>query len=316
MPRVPGTGEPRRRPWVRVSLCLACLLLLLVPWWSTSATATDPVDRVPEMLPDQVAALEQGLGDLSETQEEETMERLWPAVEGAARRVLGPAVDLTGRHGELLTSYIDQLDIEVAAGNTTNVRSLARSAAGLVADEIRPAVETWARQPTTLTVGEGRTVQEDRVRVPVVMVHPPPGGVGAVDVSVATLETGWRPVEASIDTGQGQARVDPANGTARLASFDAKSLAKLSSVRAGVVIGHVVLQGGSLDDEGAGQAEVRVHAVADRDGQEIPALGAPGEIQASETTGAGWQLGAWGAAAVVGGLGVGAVIAARRFLEV
>ncbi len=315
MPRMPGTGEPRRRPWVRVSLCLACLLLLLVPWWSTPATATDPVDRVPERLPDQVATLEQRLVNLSQAQEE-AMARMWPAVEDAARGVLGPAADLTGRHGELLASYIDQLDTEVAAGNTTNVRSLARSAAGLVADEICPAVETWARQPTTLTLGEGRMVDEVRVRVPVVMVHPPPGGVGAVDVSVATPATGWYPVEASIETGQGQAHVDPVNGTARLASFDAKSLAKLSSVRAGVVIGHVVLQGGSQGDEEGGQAEIRVHAVADRDGQELPALGAPAEIQASHTAAAGWQLGAWGAAAVVGGLGLGAVIAARRFLEV
>lgn len=315
MPRVSGTGNPRRRPWVRASLCLACLLLL-VPWWSAPAAATDPVDRVPEGLPDQAAALEQRLGNLSQADGEAAMERAWPPVEDAARGVLGPAVDLTGRHGGLLTSYIDQLDTEVAAGNTTNVRSLARSAADVVADEIRPTVETWARQPTTLTLGEGRTVDEDRVRVPVVMIHPPPGGVGAVDVSVVTSATGWRPVEASIDTGHGEAHVDPANGTARLASFDAKSLAKLSSVRAGVVVGHVLLEGASSEDGSTGQAEVRVHAVADRDGEEVPAVGAPAEIQATEAAGTGWQLGTWGAVAVVGGLGIGAVIAARRFLEV
>jgi hypothetical protein len=254
------------------------------------------------------------LGNVSRAEDVDEARLAQARAERVGANLSGYAIDLTDRQGRLVEDYLDSIDEALAAGNLSDARQLAGAAHNAIRDEVLPAFEAWSRNRTALGVGPAQPAGE-RVRVPIVLANPPPGRIGAVDATVE-VQHPVRPVEAGIATGEGASRVDAANGSARIASFDAQSLGGFGGGSAPVeTVGHVVADPGNLTVGASFPVELTVNELADGDGETTPAIG----IGAAATRPAGDADGSatrWIALGTVAILGVGALLGARRFLEV
>lgn len=283
-------------PATRLPVLLALGLLATVP---ATVGQQAPI-AVPGSLGEPAAELGQGLSELSEAEDVATARTVHErSIDPAAAQIRPYAADLADRHGELLATYLDRLATQVAAGNLSDARSLAGAAAGVVDEHLQPAAAAWDGNRTAIAAGP-ITRSDDGARITLVLVNPPPGGVGAFDASLTVDRA--TPEQARLSAGQGQTQVDPANGTVRWASFDASAMAHLSADgRDRVALGDALL----ADPPPAGQtveAQASVADVTDADGEPMPAIG----VTATRTmpTDEGALPTAWLALA---GVGLGAV---------
>ncbi len=300
-----------------VPAALAVLVLLLSTPGAVADPFAAPADRVdPAAI---VAATETHratLENLSTVEDRETAMRLVAAGEDDAHEVLDAVLDLDARDGGLLADYWGSLRTAADAGNLSDVRSLARAARGLVDDEVLPQVRAWSVNGTYLTPGNGQATAEGRTRVPVLLFHPPPGGVGAFDVEVQVEAGEVRIVEARAAVGTGEATVDGANGTARVASFDAKALGNLDAGGDFVTLAHVVLEPRSEGEDLPAVVDIDLRELADPDGRSVPAVTSSGHVVLGDDVGASTSPTVAVALVIVALLGITLAWTARRFLEV
>lgn len=267
---------------------------------------------IPQDLPGDARALADGLDRVADADDVPAMRDQRATLTGPLERVLEHAGDLADREGALLATYVERLDEQLAAGNRSDAASLARAAASTTRDTIVPAADAWAENRTALVPG-GPSWQGEAVAVPVVLVNPPPAGVGALDVEVHVEDATVTGAEVAV--GRGETTVDAANGTARLASFDAAALAKLDAAsRERVVVGTVLLDG----DELAPGDEVRVdpttRALATPEGAPAPAIGVADTARVPEASGGLFSERVLAVAGVAAGAAV--LVALARRLEV
>lgn len=279
-----------RRAWP-----LAALGLLAAAVALGAADAAEPA--VPETLGEPAGELASGLAELSDAEELERARQVHrERVQGPAEPLQRYGPDLAGEDGRLLSTYLDRLSTQLAAGNLSDARSLAGAGAQLTADEIRPLAERWDGNRTAVFAGPPE-VTDGGLRVPLVLANPPPSGIAAYDASLTV--PGAEPVDAATELGRGEIRLDAANGTVRWASFDASSLARLSPRGADrVVLGTAVFADETLSAGSTVTLETQAHEVLDPDGEPIPAVGVDGRREVPETDGGGG--GAWWTLAGVG----------------
>jgi hypothetical protein len=297
----------------------AAAALLLVPA-ATAGEPTDPADRVPEDLPRDAATLRDHLENVSEAQDLDEARSVMDRARPLADDAIPLLRDIQGedRAGDLLAELWTGAEDAAEAGNLSDLRSLAGSAANTLEDDLEPRARTWAGNGTAVTVGQAEPGDGDRFRLPIVVLNPPPGGLGALDAGLRLDVDEARPVEVKIELGEGEAKVAPENGTARAASFKPKALAGLESVSGPAARFATVLvepEAASVGDTLS--VEVTVRAAADAGGSPVPVIGPDGQavVPASEPGGLASVPAAWGGLAAVGLMGAGAVVAARR-LEV
>lgn len=264
---------------------------------------------IPGDLPGRTATIAEGLEQIAAAEDVEQARRAHEEIAEPLARTVPHAIDLAGRSGELLGTYASELEAQLAAGNLSDARSIAQAAANLLEDEIRELVERWDENRTVVAPGPVRWSGDDLV-VSVVLVNPPPGGLGAFDVELA-LDAN-RPTGASLATGQGEATVDPANRTARVASFSAQALANLEKSGPRVVLGEVQLE--PVDAGSTVNATAGVHELVTPDGSPVLALGLTGSSTAPKASG-GFEVGAWWPIVAVGA-GAAVLIVGVRRLEV
>lgn len=263
-----------------------------------AAQAAEP--SVPETLGQPAGQLAAGLGALADAEDLERARQLHrERVQPPAEPMQQYAPDLAGEDGRLLSTYLDRLSTQLAAGNLSDARSLAGAGAQLIDDEVRPVAERWDENRTAAFAGPPETT-EAGVRVPLVLANPPPSGIAAYDVSL-TLP-GAEPVDATIELGQGETRLDPANGTVRWASFDASSMARLSPRGADrVVLGAAVFSTDTLSPGSSVTLETQANEVLDPEGRPVAAVGVDGQREVPEDPGgvgeAWWALAGVGVAA-------------------
>lgn len=279
---------------------LALALVVIVP-----SVGAAPIDRVPTSLPDDARTYRSALGNASEA---DGIERIRDAVDDArqvAPRVVPHLVDLGGSDGELLAELWPTLLDEARAGNATNARSLAGAAVDVLDDTLIARADAWDRNRTTITPGRASGAE-----VPVVLIHPPPSGLGAFEIRVAA-DAPVRPTGATVAVGQGQTRLDPDNGSAALASFDAKALAGLGGASQDVVtLGHVTFPA----DAGTIPVQVEVVELVDPDGRAVPVVSPAGD--ATIASGGALEVPTnLLAVGLVAGLGLVAVVAIRRVVR-
>lgn len=297
----------------------AALVLLVLPV-AAAGTPTAPAERVPQDLPGDTAALGSRLGNVSEAQDLEAARNEAAAAESLAEDLLPHLRDLQGddRAGDLVAELWSSLDRALREGNLSDARSLAASANDTLEDDLRPRVDAWARNGTAVTAGEPVAAEGEGFRLPIVVLDPPPGGIGALDAGIEVDPDRVRPTAARIEAGQGEVDVDPANGTARAASFQARSLAGLGSAgpRAATfavvdVTPEAAVEGATVD------VAVTLHAAADAQGSPTPVLALDGAavVPPSDDGLLPWIPSSWAGLGAVGLLGAGAAAGARR-LEV
>lgn len=299
-------------PRVAVPLAWLALLGATAPALALPAGGRAQGDvpwTVPTDLPQAAEDVRAGLDQVADASEIEQARRAHRSIAGDLDALAPHAVDLAGRSGELFATYRTQLARALADGNLSDARSLAGAAANLLEDEIRPRVDRWAVNRTALAPGPVRWSNGDPV-VSVVLVNPPGGGLGAFDVGIAFEEA--RPTDAGAAVGRGEASVDTANRTARVASFSAQALANLDAGRQRLVLGEVQLD--RLEPDRLVNATARVHELVASDGGEVPALGLASSSTVPERP-SGLDVGAWWpiAALAVGAL---VLVALVRRLEV
>lgn len=277
---VQGAGEPGSAPW-----------------------------SIPDDLPERTATITQGLDRIAAAEDIEQARRAHDEIAEPLARTVPHAVDLAGRSGELLGTYATELEAQLAAGNLSDARSVAQAAANLIEDEIQGPVDRWDENRTVVAPGPARWSGDELV-VSIVLANPPPEGLGAFDVELAFDAS--RPTSARAATGQGDATVEPANGTARVASFSAQALANLDKSGPRVVLGEVQLD--PLDEGASVNATAGVHELVTPDGSPVLALGLTGSSTVPKAPG-GFDVGAWWPIAAVGAGAVGLVALVRR-LEV
>lgn len=257
------------------SLVLA-LALLAVPANAGGAS-------VPDQLPADTRALADGLDELAGAEDLAAMRDTHANLTPVAERVLGHAEDLAGREGALLETYLDRLAEQLDAGNRSDAESLARAAATTTRQEVVPAAEAWATNRTAILAGSASWTDEG-LSVPIVLANPPPAGVGAVDVEVEIGDEA-APRSASLALGQGETSVDAANGTARLASFDAAALANLDRSTQRATLGTVVLEPDGLDPGNTVDVEVTPREAATPEGRSTPVIGLAAAVEVPEEAG-------------------------------
>lgn len=301
-------ATPRRRSPRRGVAALVAVLILAASPAASAASVT-----LPEDLPGDVTQLAADLARVAEADDLQTARAAHEQVEASAPHVVPHAPDLAGRDGELLATLLDELDAALARGNLSDARSLAQAGANTLEDDIAPAAEQWSTNRTAITPGPPRW-SGDRVLVPLLLVNPPPGGLGAVDVEVTANAT---PDRATLATGQGETTIDPTNRTARLASFDAQALANLeTNRRETTLLGEVAFGPDALAAGDELKLTVTVRELADPGGHRVLVLGldettsVPPEEHGSPLLESRWLA--------VGGLvlGAAALIALVRRLEV
>lgn len=279
---------------------LALALVVTVP-----SVGAQPVDRVPTSLPDDARTYRSALSNASEA---DGIEPIRDAVDDArqvAPRVVPHLVDLGGSDGDLLAELWSTLDDEARAGNATNARSLAGAAVDVLDDTLIDRADAWDRNRTTITPGRASGAE-----VPIVLIHPPPSGLGAFEIEVVA-DAPVQPTAARVAVGQGQTRLDPDNGSAALASFDAKALAGLGGASRDVVtLGHVTFP----DDAGTIDVEVEVVELVDPDGREVPVVSPAGEVEIASAGALEVPTNVL-ALGLVAALGIGAVVAIRRVVK-
>lgn len=305
------------RPPRLAPVVLAALLLLLpASPGASAAPASPPAERVDAA--ELVAATEHHgsiLRNLSTVESMDAAVELVAEAGGNASRVLDALQDLDARDGDLLGNYWEGLRGEVRTGNLSDVRSLARAARGLLDDELLPQLRSWAGNGTFLTPGNAQAAAGGATRVPVLLFHPPPGGVGAFDLEVRVDPDAVRVAGAEAAVGQGEATVDAGNGSARVASFDARALGNLDSGGVFVTLAHVTVEPRSGGDVPV-VLDVHVRELVRPDGTAVPAVTSPGQVVVGDDVAIGASPTVAVALVVVALLGVGAAWAARRFLEV
>lgn len=294
---------------------VALVLVLGIPAWSPPAQSTTQTE-LPSDLADQGDAIRQELVRVAEAGNLSAMRAAAEPVLAQADPVVAHATDLQAREGERLGLFLDELSRSLEAGNETDARSLARAAVNLLEGSILPTFEAWERNRTAVLPGP---LHRDggALILTIVLVNPPPGGLGAFDVRVQ-LGQGWQPTQASVEVGQGESHVDTANGTARLASFDAKALVGFGSgAPEGQVLGtvRVTAEDGALP-KGL-PVELDIVELASSQGDPVLALGIGGTLDVESATSQGTLLSkrmiALGAVAV---LSVGAIVWVRKGLKV
>lgn len=300
-------------------LLAAAAAIVLLPAAAASPSEA-PLDRIPEDLPGDEAAFRGHLDNASEAEDTEALRQAIDAAKPLAEDLLPQLRDLQGddRAGDVVTELWGSLVEAADAGNVSDGRSLAGSAANHLEEDLRFRVEAWAANRTAVTPGGAEPADGDRFRVPLLVLHPPPEGLGALDAEVAVDPGQARPVAASAELGRGQSTVDPANGTARAASFNLQSATGLDPQGPPATTFAVVTFAPEAADAGdVLTVEAAVAEAADGDGDTLPVLAPDGEVVVTASEG-GFLTGssaAWGGLAAVALLGAGAVVAARR-LEV
>lgn len=298
-------------------LALAAAGILLLPAAAAEAPPTTPLDRVPEDLSGQATRLQGHLGNASEAEDLDEARAAVEAADPLADDVIPLLQDLQGddRSGDLLAELWTSLEAASEEGNLSDVRSLSASAADTLDDDLVPRAEAWERNRTAVTVGQAEAGEGDRFRVPIVAMNPPPAGLGALDAGIALDPDEARPREASVELGRGEATVDPANGTARAASFKAEALAGLDAGSGpAAVFASVSVEPAAAAAGDRLAVEVTVHDAADARGNPIPVIAPDGDVVVPEGSADGIPT-RWGGLAAVGLLGAGALVALRR-LEV
>lgn len=275
------------------------------------AGQTDPSPQVPQTLAEPAHDLEAALAELSQAEDLEEARQLHrERVEPTATALMPYAADLAGEDGRLLATYLERLAERLEAGNLTDARSLAGAAADLVRDELLDVAERWDANRTALMAGPLEAT-DDGWRVSLVLVHPPPSGIAAFDAELAIPEA--TPREAAVELGQGQTRLDPANGTVRWASFDARSTARLSPQGADrVVLGQATLEPDTPSDTERLATQASVFEVLDPEGREVPVVGLDGARQIPEEGADGASRG-WLALAGLGLAATGVGLWVRRW---
>lgn len=284
----------------RAAAALLAAALLVLP-----SVGAAPIDRVPTSLPEDARTYRSALGNASDAEGIDAIRAAVGEARQVAPRVVPHLVDLGGSDGDLLAELWGALRDEARAGNATNARSLAGAAVDTLDDPLIARADAWDRNRTTVT--PGRAAGD---RVPVVLIHPPPAGLGAFEIRVAA-DAPVQPTEATVAIGQGQTRLDPDNGSAALASFDARALAGLGGgSRQVVTLGHVTFPA----DAGTIPVQVEVVELVDPDGRPLPAVSPTGEVEIAsagllEVPANVLALG------LVAALGIGAVVAVRRVVR-
>lgn len=306
------------RPAAAGLLAAATLLAALLPGALAAPGSPPAVERIPERLPERTETLRAALANVSEAEDLAAARRAHEDVQARAPELVPHARDLMPEDAELLGTYLAELNRSLAEGNLSDARSLAQAAANLVHDELRPRVEAWTVNRTALTAGPLRWASDGVIVVPLLLVNPPPAGVGAFDASLHVPPDRARPVAASIATGQGETSVDRANGTARIAAFDAQQLAHLGTGTQVVVLGEARFSAEELTARDTLPVEVRVHGLATPDGQPTPALGlAHAASVPADEHGLVSALGQrWVALGLVAGMAAVSAIVTKRWLEV
>lgn len=283
------------------------MLLVLATVLAVPGAAAAPVDRVPTTLLADTGTFRSALANASQGDD---LDEIRAAVADAGR--VGPAVvphlvAVADRDGALVVELWRSLRTEARAGNASNARSLAGAAADALADDVIPRVRSWDANRTTVTPGDPSAPG----RVPVVLIHPPPSGLGAFDVRV-TADGPASPTDAAVAVGQGRSHLDPANRSARLASFDARALAGLgTTARDVVVLGHVSFAA----EAGTVGLDVDVLELVDPDGRPVPAVSPSARVDLSVQGGVLDLPTNVVALGLVATLGVGAVLAVRRLVR-
>lgn len=299
---------------------LLVLAILLVPPPAPAGAAGDPAERVPEDLPGDVASLRAGLEDAAEADDVEPLRAAVNGTQPIARDVLPLLRDLQGDNlaGDLVIELWTSLRSSARAGNVSDARSLAASAADTLEDDLAPRAAAWAENRTAVTVGRAQPGDNGGLVLPLVVLHPPPGGLGALDAGLALDPDRARPVDAALELGQGQTTVEPDNGTARAASFQADALAGLHRAGApATVFARVDVDVVDLETGDGFDIAVDVHAAAVGGGEPLLVVAPDGtaEVPARAQGFLSDPPARWGGLAVVGLLGAGAFAAVRR-LEV
>lgn len=284
------------------TVLLTLVAILLVP-----SAAAAPIDRVPTGLAADTASFRSALDNASKA---EGIAGIRAAV-GDARQVAPDVVPhlvaLGDADGALLAELWRSLRVEARAGNASNARSLAAAAVDTLEDDLQPRVQAWDANRTTVTPGVPKADGD----VPVLLIHPPSAGMGAFDVRV-TVNGSTPPKDAAVAVGQGESRIDRANRSARLASFDAQALAGLGTgARDVVVLGHVSYPA----DAGTIDLDVDVLELVDPDGRPIPAVSPSARVDVATGDAASGIPTNVAALVLVGGLGVVAVVAIRRVVR-
>lgn len=284
----------------RIVLTVVALLVIL------PSVQAAPVDRVPTTLVADTAAFRSALSDAAGAEDASTLRAAVADAGEVAPDVVPHLVALGGSDGRLVAELWRNLRTEARTGNLSNARSLAAAAVDTVEDDLTPRVAAWDDNRTTVTPGDPSTPG----RVPVVLIHPPPTGLGAFDVRVA-VDGSTPPTEAAVAIGQGTSSIDPVNRTARLASFDAKALAGLGSgARDVVVLGHVAYPA----EAGTVSLDVDVVELVDPDGRSVPAVSPSADVSVAARGGAGIPANVL-AIALVAALGVGGLLVVRRLVR-
>lgn len=257
---------------------LLALALLAVP---TAAGAGAP--SVPEDLPGDARELADRLDATASQEDLAAMRAAHANLTPLAERVLEHAEDLAGRQGALVDTYLERLDEQLDAGNRSDAESLARAAATTTREHLVPAAEAWDVNRTAIAPGTASWTDEG-LAIAIVLAHPPPAGVGAVDVEVQVTPPA-SPEAATLALGQGETSVDQANGTARLASFDAAALANLDRSTQRATIGTVVLDPDGLEPADTVDLAVTPHEAATPDGRATPVIGLASTVEVPEEGG-------------------------------
>lgn len=305
-------------------LLVALAALLVLP--AAAAGSADPAEsiaspeeRVPEDLPGDAAALQAGLEDAADADDVGELRDAVNRTRPLARDTIPLLRDLQGddRAGDLVAELWAGLEEAAGAGNLSDGRSLAASAAGTLEDDLVPRVDAWDRNRTAVTVGRAEPA-DDGLVLPIVVLNPPPGGLGALDAGLTVDTDAARPTGVSLELGRGRTTVDAANGTARAASFQAEALAGIESTGApATVFARVAADPVDLAPGDTLEVAVTVHDAADARGDPLLVVAPDGAAEVPART-QGFLSGvpaSWGGLAAVGLLGAGALVAVRR-LEV
>lgn len=284
------------------------------------AEPVDPIDRVPVELMERTVELRHALENVSGAGSAKAARTAHARAKAPAAYALSHLPSLAGADGELVVELWRTLGPEVEAGNLTNARSLAGSAVQTLRGDVEPRVEAWDARRTAVTVGLPSAASGGGVRLPLVLLNPPPGGLAAFDVEVRLPPDGARALGGGAQAGQGQERVDAANGSVRVASFDARALAGLATAQEVVVLGHALYEpvqpiepvgtvtGGPLP------VAVKVHDLVDPQGTSVPVVSPDGSVDlAAARAGTAALLPPGGVAlGLVAVLGAGALLVIRR----
>lgn len=249
------------------------LILACAPLAAATSSEADPV---PASLAEPAGELHTGLEALAEAEDLERARQLHREdVQPPAGELSGYLEDLAGEDGRLLARYLDRVETSLEEGELSDVRSLAGAGANLLEDEIVAVAERWDANRTAVLAGPLQADDRGLV-VPLVLLNPPPAGVGAYDVALSFPDA--QPREATVEVGRGEVHVDEANATVRWASFDASQMARLGSPGAErVLLGEAILDSGELETGDRLAVDAQARELIGPEGDAVPAVGADTE---------------------------------------